>query len=136
MCSSMHGCKARHLGVGHKGFASLFHYHHKGLVKPELDSMQRGTNAGSDSYVAVKGDHAVATISSNEDAKDSRSTSAVEELKNRNGAKFSGVVAIKPLNVSVSWRVPRKSQDNNSNDKHPGFYSDYSRPRTRPPSHN
>ena len=101
-----------------------------------MDSMQRGTKAGSDSYVAVEGDQAVATISSNEDTKDSRSTSAVKELNYENGGEFSGLIPIKPLKVSVSWRVPRKSQDNKNHDKHPGFYSDYSRPRTRPPSHN
>lgn len=34
--------------------------------------------------------------------------------------------------VSVSWRVPR----NKRGDKHPGFNSDYSPPKTHPPSHN
>lgn len=33
--------------------------------------------------------------------------------------------------VSVSWSVPHRKEG-----KNPGFYSDYSRPRTRPPSHN
>lgn len=34
--------------------------------------------------------------------------------------------------VSVSWRVPRKKPSK----KHPGFNSDYSPPKTHPPSHN
>jgi hypothetical protein len=33
--------------------------------------------------------------------------------------------------VSVYWSVPRSKHG-----KNPGFYSDYSRPKTRPPSHN
>ncbi|CAJ2657122.1 unnamed protein product [Trifolium pratense] len=33
--------------------------------------------------------------------------------------------------VSVYWSVPHSKQG-----KNPGFYSDYSRPKTRPPSHN
>jgi hypothetical protein len=41
-----------------------------------------------------------------------------------------GGTPVKPL-VSVSRRMPLKNHD-----EHPGFYSDYSRPRTRPPSHN
>ncbi|CAK9161089.1 unnamed protein product, partial [Ilex paraguariensis] len=43
---------------------------------------------------------------------------------------ISGLIPIKSL-VSVSWHVPHRNRD-----EHPGFYSDYSRPRTRPPSHN
>ncbi|KAG2715631.1 hypothetical protein I3760_03G087000 [Carya illinoinensis] len=47
------------------------------------------------------------------------------------GGEIPGLVPVKPF-VSVS-RMPRK----NLHDEHPGFYSDdYSRPRTRPPSHN
>ncbi|EXC08934.1 hypothetical protein L484_003386 [Morus notabilis] len=48
--------------------------------------------------------------------------------------KFSGGVLRKQPLVYVSWRVPSKKQDNKKNsykDKNPGFYSDYSRPRTR-----
>lgn len=53
--------------------------------------------------------------------------------------KFSGGVLRKQPLVYVSRRVPSKKQDSKKNsykDKNPGFYSDYSRPRTRPPSHN
>lgn len=46
------------------------------------------------------------------------------------GGEIPGLVPVKPL-VSVS-HMPRK----NLHDEHLGFYSDYSRPRTRPPSHN
>lgn len=41
-----------------------------------------------------------------------------------------GGTPVKPL-VSVSRRMPLKNHD-----EHPDFYSDYSQPRTRPPSHN
>lgn len=45
--------------------------------------------------------------------------------------KISGHVPIKSVVNPVSWSVPHGKQGQN-----PGFYSDYSRPRTRPPSHN
>lgn len=42
--------------------------------------------------------------------------------------------------VSVSWHVPVKNKNNNNNNNHaskpPGIFSDYSKPRTRTPSHN
>ena len=41
-----------------------------------------------------------------------------------------GVPRMKSL-VWVSWRVPQKIHEGNAE-----FFSDYSRPRTRPPSHN
>ncbi|MBT0984713.1 hypothetical protein KJ032_27210, partial [Salmonella enterica subsp. enterica serovar Typhimurium] len=49
----------------------------------------------------------------------------------------SGVVpATKPL-VSVSWPVPCKiNRDKNHEKTNPEIYSDYSGPRTRPPSLN
>ncbi|KAK7817859.1 hypothetical protein CFP56_042051 [Quercus suber] len=52
--------------------------------------------------------------------------------KSQGGAttQIPGLVPIKPF-VSVSRRMPHKNHD-----EHPGFNSDYSRPRTRPPSHN
>ena len=53
-----------------------------------------------------------------------------KDLKYIRGKINPGLVPIKPL-VSVSRRMPHKNHD-----EHSGFYSDYSRPRTRPPSHN
>lgn len=47
------------------------------------------------------------------------------------GGKIPGLVPVKLPLVSVSV-MPRK----NLYDEHPSFYSDYSQPRTRPPSHN
>lgn len=47
--------------------------------------------------------------------------------------KLSGHVPIKPL-VSVSWREP--VQNHVKGKTIPGFFSDYSQPRTRTPSHN
>ncbi|GKV33786.1 hypothetical protein SLEP1_g42246 [Rubroshorea leprosula] len=44
--------------------------------------------------------------------------------------KISGLVPIKPP-ISVPQNVPAGKKN-----RHPGFFSDYSRPRTRPPSHN
>ena len=60
--------------------------------------------------------------------KDSDDSLLKEMKQNR---EISAVpVPIKPL-VSVSGRMPRKNLDERT-----GFFSDYSRPRTRPPSHN
>lgn len=42
----------------------------------------------------------------------------------------SGVISTKSL-VSVSWNLQQRNQH-----KNPVFFSDYSRPRTRPPCHN
>lgn len=153
----MPGCKARHLGVGNKGFASLFHYHHHNKVidfysfcfcfsstiylfgylvlqvtvkfKLEMGSMEGKTKG------CEKADRE-AVAGSSEERKEFYSRSFLKEQKYRNGG-FSGSVPInKPLVSShVSWRVPSKNQHSNQ-DKHPGLFSDYSRPRTRPPSHN
>ncbi|KAI4332752.1 hypothetical protein L6164_017634 [Bauhinia variegata] len=54
----------------------------------------------------------------------------VKKLQSSSKQDFPGQVPTKSV-VSVSRRVPHKKQDQN-----PGFYSDYSQPRTRPPSHN
>ncbi|XP_058751942.1 root meristem growth factor 10-like [Vicia villosa] len=57
--------------------------------------------------------------------------------------KNIGVVQVKHMKQEVSRHVPRKSGvsvswlvPHRKEGKNPGFYSDYSRPRTRPPSHN
>lgn len=55
---------------------------------------------------------------------------------NRRLSSDSGLFFMKLAHddVSVSnWRVPHKIKPDKTT---PGFYSDYSRPRTRPPSHN
>lgn len=55
------------------------------------------------------------------------SEAAVKEVK------YVGKGAVPRINslVWVSWRVPHKIHEG-----HAEFFSDYSRPRTRPPSHN
>lgn len=60
---------------------------------------------------------------------------SVKDVKRSKEKKedISGVVQIRFRSiVSISWRVPHHKKQ----DPHPGFYSDYSQPRTRPPSHN
>lgn len=93
-----------------------------------LDSMQGVTKGSDTNNIADKGGYKAVYVTSGS------TDEAAKELKYRNRGKFSGLVPIQP--PSVSWRVPRKNHDNKDHDKHPGFYSDYSRPRTRPPSHN
>lgn len=96
-----------------------------------MDSTQGGMIKGDNSV----GDKSHAGSTTQENVKDSSGTSIKEMLKYKRG-KISGVLKKRPL-VYVSWRVPSKNQDNkNHNERHPGFFSDYSRPRTRPPSHN
>lgn len=58
-----------------------------------------------------------------------KSKALPQDMKNKKGL-IPGVARIKSF-ISVSWHVPHKNGNGN-----PGFYSDYSRPRTRPPSHN
>lgn len=97
-------------------------------VKLERDSVQGGTAIGGESTDDHDHEHRVTTSTTQEHA--------TKESERR---KFSGGVLRKQPLVYVSWRVPFKKQDkykNNHKDKHPGFFSDYSRPRTRPPSHN
>lgn len=52
-----------------------------------------------------------------------------KEMKSPGKGENSGFIPTKSL-VSVSHDCNKKR------DEHPEFYSDYSRPRTRPPSHN
>lgn len=99
-----------------------------------MDSAQGGMTKGEYINIPDKG-HDGAT--SQENVEISKiGTSIKELLKYRRGKKSGGVLKNSPL-VYVSWRVPSKNQDNkNHKDKDLGFFSDYSRPRTRTPSHN
>ncbi|CAK8561190.1 unnamed protein product [Lathyrus sativus] len=63
-----------------------------------------------------------------------------ENIKVKNNI---GVVQVQHMKQEFSRHVPRKSgvsvslsMPQRKEGKNPGFYSDYSRPRTRPPSHN
>ncbi|CAL5196448.1 unnamed protein product [Lathyrus oleraceus] len=63
-----------------------------------------------------------------------------EDIKVKNNIR---VVQVQHMKQEISRHVPRKSGVSISlsvprrkESKNPGFYSDYSRPRTRPPSHN
>lgn len=47
------------------------------------------------------------------------------------GVEKGGVPRMKSLDVGVSWHVSHKIHEG-----HGVFFSDYSRPQTRPPSHN
>ncbi|KAG6660268.1 hypothetical protein CIPAW_03G093700 [Carya illinoinensis] len=107
LCLSMHACNARNLGVVDK-------------VQLKAESIQGRSGANGE-----KIDH---------DMQVKAGTGATSQNKQKDtyiGGEIPGLVPVKPF-VSVS-RMPRK----NLHDEHPGFYSDdYSRPRTRPPSHN
>lgn len=61
------------------------------------------------------------------DSKAKETDAAVKEVKH------VGKGAVPSTNSLVwhSWRVPKKIHEGNAE-----FFSDYSRPRTRPPSHN
>lgn len=94
-------------------------------VQITTESTDQGRSGTNGEYIddKVKG-----TGSTPQKPEDSKAPS--KDLKNIK-AKIPGLVPVKPQLVSVPRRVPRKKYD-----EHPGFYSDYSRPRTRPPSHN
>ena len=75
-----------------------------------------------------------------DDDKGLRSASdSIKEMLKYAKAKFSGVVLIKKHSlVSVSWQMSSENPNTKSpSERHSEFnYSDYSGPRTRPPSHN
>lgn len=83
-----------------------------------------------------KGAHGGAIVST------TTSTKGTEDYSRTSSTTKSDAVN-KPL-VSASWSVPHQINNRgkitNHGDKitgsNPGIYSDYSRPRTRPPSHN
>lgn len=92
------------------------------LAKKEDADEQKGSHGG-----------AIASTTNTKGTKDYSRTSSTTKSDAVN----------KPL-VSASWSVPRQINNRdkiiNRGDKitssNPGIYSDYSRPRTRPPSHN
>ncbi|KAM6582115.1 hypothetical protein CsatB_009117 [Cannabis sativa] len=148
--SNQSSCKARH----------IIEAHQKGSVEKvdELMEMTKGpsgsvevtNNKGENHYIMTSDDD-------NEEAAGSTTTTTTttdqgkmmmssmnwikEKLqKHIIRGRISGGVLKKhsALVVYVSWRVPSKNQakKNHSDRNHSGFFSDYSRPRTRPPSHN
>ncbi|EOY22898.1 hypothetical protein QQP08_011598 [Theobroma cacao] len=124
-CLSMHACNARHLRVmDDKALAphQKLQFSTKALESVELNrddqiSVREGSSGESH--------HATATV-----VKPKDSDNLLKETKQNREMSSSVPVPIKPL-VSFSGRVPRKNYDERT-----GFFSDYSRPRTRPPSHN
>ncbi|KAH7577762.1 hypothetical protein ACOSP7_001218 [Xanthoceras sorbifolium] len=62
---------------------------------------------------------------------DSINETRLADKQKKSNEKTSGSHQTESL-VSVSWQVPR----NKRVAKHPGFNSDYSPPKTHPPSHN
>lgn len=71
-------------------------------------------------------------IESNGETKTEDIIGAVEHMKKEH---LKGQESTKKRDISmklVSWSVPHSKVEG----QNPGFYSDYSRPRTRPPSHN
>ncbi|XP_022736050.1 uncharacterized protein LOC111289343 [Durio zibethinus] len=129
LCLPMHACNARDLGVliDHNNNAS-----HKKLPlsNKALESVKQ---LNRDDTISVhdegtSGDDIVFHDSHVVKPKDSDSLH--RELMKPKRDISAAPVPVKPL-VSVSGRVPRKNLDERT-----GLFSDYSRPRTRPPSHN
>lgn len=92
-----------------------------------MDSTKKGAEFGDS--IGYKSTHGGEMIT--EKPKGMKFSAAAEE------EAISGSIPIKPI-VSVSnsnWHVSHSK--NGHQDQHvPGFYSDYSRPRIHPPSHN
>jgi hypothetical protein len=70
----------------------------------------------------------------------SNGATKTEDIKVKNNI---GVVQVQHMKQEISKHVPKKSGvsvywsvPHSKHGKNPGFYSDYSRPKTRPPSHN
>ncbi|GMY07800.1 hypothetical protein FCV25MIE_03039 [Fagus crenata] len=126
LCLSMHEyyCNARGLGVVDKASSLQFIASEKVAKKAKLsmETIQGGETNGNNIDDKFQGG---ATTQKPKDSK-----ALAKDLKYIRGKINPGLVPIKPL-VSVSRRMPHKNHD-----EHSGFYSDYSRPRTRPPSHN
>ncbi|KAK7313832.1 hypothetical protein VNO77_39034 [Canavalia gladiata] len=87
--------------------------HSKGTTKPEGNK--------------VKNNIEVVRVESSKHTKKFHLNKALESTEQQ---EISGFTPVKSV-ASVSWHVPYSKQDQN-----PRFHSDYSRPRSRPPSHN
>ncbi|XP_050386910.1 uncharacterized protein LOC126803186 [Argentina anserina] len=150
--SSMHAnSEARYIGLGrsNKGFRALFRYPDKGhfLVVEKfrlgMDSSTKGlviVQRDDDLAAEQKGTHGGAVFSS---SATTTTTKGMKDYSRTSSTTKSDVVPDVKPHVSASWSVAHKieSRDKitNHGDKsssNPGLYSDYSRPRTRPPSHN
>ncbi|KAL6126968.1 hypothetical protein ACLB2K_075013 [Fragaria x ananassa] len=139
--SSMHAySEARYIGL--KRFRSVFSHPDKGqfLVVEKLrlgmDSSTKGSvlvEQDDDLAAEQKGTHGGTVFSS---------PTTTKGMKDYSRTSTTTKADVKP-HVTASWSVPQqiKNRDKkiNHGDKtssNPGIYSDYSRPRTRPPSHN
>ncbi|XVE56376.1 hypothetical protein DITRI_Ditri04bG0004300 [Diplodiscus trichospermus] len=132
LCLSLHTYNARHLGVFmvmddnnayHKNH--LFSTKVLGSVRQlkEDKTISVDKEGSSGDGILFHESHAVGP-------KVDPDSSPLREMKQNRELSATTVPIKKPL-VSVPGRVPRKNLDESR-----GLFSDYSRPRTRPPSHN
>ncbi|GKV17592.1 hypothetical protein SLEP1_g28071 [Rubroshorea leprosula] len=121
LCLCLHACNGRrHLRTAGEGSNTISHF-----STTVLESSRQFLK--KDSSVHQGGSNEDDTV--NELEVEDQSKSSVKESK-LHGRKMSGVVPIKPP-ASVSRSVPGKNHNG-----HPGFFSDYSRPKRHPPCHN
>ncbi|XP_061995863.1 uncharacterized protein LOC133713843 [Rosa rugosa] len=152
--SSMHAnSEARYIGLGrsHKGFLALFPHSDKGQFLV-VEKLRLGIDSSTKGSVLVKQDDDLAgeqtgnhggIVSSSSSSTTTKGTKDYSRTSTSTTTKSDVVVPDVKPHVSASWSVPHqiKNRDTiiNTGDKsssNPGIYSDYSRPRTRPPSHN
>ncbi|KAI9162068.1 hypothetical protein LWI28_023489 [Acer negundo] len=125
----MNVCNARRFGViVHKSSSTQFHFSAKvveKVTKFDLNLNVQGTNNGSGNVVDKISHGAI---------RSNNNTKALFDHDHQEMKKHlvSGHVPTKPTLVSVSWRRPTDK----NHGKLPGFFSDYSQPRMRTPSHN
>ncbi|THF94663.1 hypothetical protein TEA_002877 [Camellia sinensis var. sinensis] len=135
LCLSSYACNARRVGVTDNGgfdrqLVSPSKVNEK--VKLTIDQTKKGAENNADSIGDDQRNHNGAMVTQkpkewNDFEKEMKKNKYTEEA-------ISGSIPLKPL-VSVSnWHLPHNHK--NVVDDHLGFHSDYSRPRTRPPSHN
>ncbi|KAI4323777.1 hypothetical protein L6164_023356 [Bauhinia variegata] len=124
LCLSKYPCTAHHLVAVDETSNVQSNIHGKVAGNVKKHSIESSVEAEKEGIKSIGGAMTQRSKTTNaiDDIKKFKSSSEQEDLLGQAPAKSV---------VSVSWRVPHKKQDQN-----PGFYSDYSRPRTRPPSHN
>ncbi|KAL5744314.1 hypothetical protein ACOSQ2_027430 [Xanthoceras sorbifolium] len=125
----MNACNARRFGVIniHKGSSTQFHFSTKVVEKfKELDQNinVEGTNGSGNIVDKSHGNEKITQESPG------NYTKALSDRQKMMKHAVSGHVPTKPL-VSVSWH-----RHDENHGKLPGFFSDYSQPRMRTPSHN
>ncbi|KAJ0054606.1 uncharacterized protein LOC116128083 [Pistacia vera] len=126
LCLSLHACNARRLG---DTLEKKLHTTNKNDEKKGLDTVPVVPKA--DSLLTTRGDRIEDHGSGEKSQKSKDTRDAESKISNDGTGKTSGAAKTESLG-SVSWRVPHGKRP----EKNPGFNSDYSPPKTHPPSHN